>query len=280
MCVLLVPPPVVALMLCSPCTPSVPKPLPLQFEPDAKSLLLDARTGWLVLMEGIAISSIATELYTGTRDSHIGILLCFHRPDERARVAHRLDCPESQLPADGILLWEAVRGMHDSCIDFVTAQVRQSGPRLVSLSDRLAQNRDDIVVRLAPLVRSSSRAIPDIDITLLLLDFAIAYQSFSFEDNPVVLLRAAYDHGPMSRNDPRSDKVFCSDGVGRALIHCHLMSASCNTRELTPADFDSDRPDHLPLIGCELTRPPHLLAASKSGNTALEYRLKGFCSIQ
>jgi len=234
-------------------------------------------------MEGIAISSIATELYTGTRDSHIGILICFHNPDERRRVAEKLGCPPTHLPDDGLLLWEAVRGMHDSCIDHVTATVRHSGPRLVSFTERLAMNKDDIVVRLAPLERSSSRDIPDIEITLLLLDFAMAYQTFNFEDNPLTLFRAAYDHGPLSENEPpspSSKQLFCSDGVGRALIHCHLMSARCNTRELTPADFDCDDPDHLPLIGCRLVRPPHLLAASKAYDSAVEYRIKELCSLQ
>jgi hypothetical protein len=233
-------------------------------------------------MEGVAISSIATELYTRTPDSHIGILICFRTVEERQQIAQKLDCDPKSLPEDGVLMWEVVRNMHDSCIDLVTATVRKSGPRLVSLRERFLLNSDELLIRLVPLERTNSREMHDIQLSLLLVEFVLHCKDWTFETSPFVLFKAAYDRGPLSLNDrePRSHSMFCSDGVGRCLIYCGLMSAECNTRELTPADFDSDDPYHLPLVNCRLKRPPHLLASPVTSITAVEVQINNLCSIQ
>lgn len=237
--------------------------LHLQLSWGSDTLHRDCDTGWLVLYQGAAWSSIATELYTRSKYSHVGIIV---RLFEGERFAYAVG------PA--LLVWEVVRGTHRPCLDLLTNTPRSTGPRLVSLAERMANNHDELAIDLLPLRFLSVNPPPAEQRRTLraqLLEFFQSRVDWSFDDSPLTLFKAAYDGiGGTNEAHPHLHAMFCSDGVARALKHCGLLRADENTREITPADFLN-----LKLIGnvCEFELPPRAYAQSLQAQSPLEWQL-------
>lgn len=238
--------------------------LHLILQPGANELLQQCETGWIALFCGVAWGSLATQFYTMSQDSHVGVLV---RVDENTPAGQR------PYPADRLLLWEVVRGAHSSCYDYISGKERTQGARLVSFMERLEKSREQANVRIMPLrlTDSGPPAVRRRRVAELMWPFFVNVTNSTFDDSWVVLFNAAYD-GPGGYNAPESKKLFCSDGVARALRVGGLVAETCNTREVTPADFEWKR---LPFLDCYLDVP--VLLAVANVNSRLLWRVERDC---
>lgn len=227
-------------------------------------------------MQGAVLSSVATEFYTGSHDSHVGILIVLRTPQER-RQACEIIGGRSLPVGETVFLWEAIRGTHLTCTDIISREPRRTGTRLVALNERIAHNWDEFDMRLLRINGGGGQAV-----TAKLLQFFCSVKDWQFDNNALTMFRSAYDHGPLCDNLPPSKVghvLFCSDGVGRALQAIGLLDESVNTRELTPSDFEFSTPILKMLKGARFEGPPLLLAQTRDTSSPLCRVLCSECVI-
>lgn len=237
-----------------------------------EGLLKSAQTGWILLFSGTSWGALATQYYGWTDSSHVALII---RPLPGDQLYEQLGCT-STGDEDGVtnlFIWEVVRHSDAECFDLVTCQQRKEGARLVRLMERLQNSRQQRFVRIVPmhftcLQRFSSDTERRKRLNNVLLNFMVQHRNTQFDDSWLTLFRAEYN-GPYGENDRNcDDRVFCSDGVARALQQCALLHLTKNTREIAPSTFErcaisdgenSDdtlqRPSSTYLIDCEFEKP-------------------------
>lgn len=183
-------------------------------------------TGDLILFSGKGLASAIIRWFTGSRWSHIGMVV---------------KLPES----DTVLLFESTT--LSKVKDLASGKLRR-GVQLVSLSDRLmAYDGKFGVVFLA------AKRTPEM--IAALSEFRAEMRDKPYEKSFLSLAKSAYD-GRLGKNSGDLTSVFCSELVAEAYKRMGIFSEDSVSDEYTPADFDIDsskKAHFLPFTdGCSL----------------------------
>lgn len=168
-------------------------------------------TGDIVLFEGRGLISRAIQWLTGSRYSHVGMVV--HVPEY-----------------DFVCLWESTT--LSNVANLVTGQ-KTRGVQLAPLSQRIANYQGNIAVRLLQTYQ------PVNPHHLMALRHSL--RGREYERKPLQLLRSVW------RRNRKADlsSVFCSELVAAAYQHLYLLRNEHNgglaSNQYTPADFAGNR---------------------------------------
>lgn len=168
------------------------------------------KTGDVVLFSGKGLISKGIQWITGSKWSHIGIVL-------------RLD------DLDQVVLWESTTLSKTK--DLISGKL-VSGVQLVSLSRRLASYKGDVAVRTL----GGYTWLPEAD--KVLADVRKEFEGRPYELSKWELVKSAMDLFCHNKEDTSS--LFCSELVAEVYQRLHLLSEYKPSNEYTPADFGYD----------------------------------------
>jgi hypothetical protein len=171
------------------------------------------KTGDIVLFSGKGGVSDWIKLFTGSKWSHVGMVLCL-----------------SQM--DMVLLWESTT--LSGLPDIESGQARK-GVQLVPLSERLRMYKGDVAVRSL-----SKPVTPEMETALG--KFRKQASRLSYEENMVELIKSAWD-GPLGGNKENLSSVFCSELVAESYQRLGLLEEPPKgwpSNEYTPRNFSSE----------------------------------------
>lgn len=177
------------------------------------AILAEACTGDLVLFSGRGLVSGTIRLFTGSRWSHVGLVL---RADDGTLLM--LEATNTGEAAD-ITLGRAICGV-----------------QLVQLAEKLA-NYDGVVV----LRRLEMDDRPD-GFDELVRDMAELWRWRAYKDFTTTLL---LDLLTANRLPQRVDRVFCSELVAEVYKRLGVMCRSVRSSRYVPGDFGVDQPSFL-----------------------------------
>ncbi|MFP5383472.1 MAG: hypothetical protein ACLGHG_05325 [Gammaproteobacteria bacterium] len=179
----------------------------------AHAILAEARTGDLVLFSGRGLVSGTIRLFTGSRWSHVGLVLRGH---------------------DGTLLMLEATNT-DEAVD-ITLGRAICGVQLVQLAEKLA-NYDGVVV----LRRLEMDERPE-GFDELVRDMAELWRWRAYKDFTTTLL---LDLLTANRLPQRVDRVFCSELVAEVYKRLGVMCRGVRSSRYVPGDFGLDEPPFL-----------------------------------
>ena len=164
-------------------------------------------TGDLVLFSGKGGISTGIKWVTGSKWSHIGMVL--------------------RLPEwDFVLLWESTTLSDIADLD---TGIARKGVQIVPLSERIRHYDGEVSVRaLSPKL--------NIQQVGTLRETREEFKGRKYETSEIELIKAAYD-GPFGRNTEDLRSLFCSELVAEAYQRMGLLSEEKPANEYTPADF-------------------------------------------
>ena len=166
------------------------------------------KTGDLVLFSGKGGISEGIKWFTGSRWSHIGVVM--RLPDQ----------------FDAVLLWESTT--LGTAADVFSGRI-EKGVMLVPLSARLRNYRGEVAVRMlsvqdrSPVIRAASVVREK-------------YKRTPYERNYWELFRSAYD-GLFGQNRRDTSSLFCSEAVAELYQAAALLPGDPPSNEYTPEDF-------------------------------------------
>ncbi len=197
----------------------------------------DLKTGDLVLFSGKGGVSEWIKWFTGSKWSHIGVVL-------------RLE------DYDSVLLWESTTL---SNIDDVETGKAHRGVQLVGLRERLTKYVGDTIA-----VRRLNKGLTE-PMLKKLGSFRSEVSGRPYEENKLELLRAASDIFRDNKEDISS--LFCSELVAEAYQKIGLLSDARTAKpsnEFTPEDFSAECDQELKMLkGYELG-PELILTVGRS----------------
>lgn len=177
------------------------------------------KTGDIVLMGGTSIFSRAIRMLTGSRWSHVAMVM---RVDEH----------------DMLLLWESTTNGHGT--DVQTGTIKR-GVQLVPLSKRVGDHAGDLAFR--PLSRGLTRSE-----MAALNEFRHAVKDKGYDFDGLELLRAALDDGLFWKNREDLSAFFCSELIAETYQAIGFLSEDKPSNEYTPNDFSSGASEPLGLL--------------------------------
>lgn len=178
-------------------------------------------TGDIVLFAGKSMISSLIRLCTGSKWSHVGMIV---RPPK---------------PHKEVLLWESLPD--SKLLDFQTGKFGH-GVTLVPLRERLHGIETDIAIRLLKWKRTASH----------LRDLAALQKELCgrpYEQKLLQLVKGAYD-GPFGHNEKDLSSLFCSELVAEAYQRMGLLGSGTHclpSSEYVPGNFA----EHFNLCLCD-----------------------------
>jgi hypothetical protein len=176
--------------------------------PSYESIRGDLKTGDLVLFSGTKALSMGIKWFTGSKWSHIGMVL-------------RL--PEWNI----VLIWESTT--LSNLTDIETGTETQ-GVQLVPLSERVKTYEGDITIRKLEGVERTPELMNS------LRDLREDFKGRPYEESKIELLKSAYD-GIWGENEEDLSSLFCSELVAEAYKTIGLLPDRMPANEYTPKDF-------------------------------------------
>ena len=165
------------------------------------------KTGDIVLFSGEGFVSAGIQKFTGSKWSHVGMVVKF---DEW----------------DFVQIWESTT--LSDVKDLVSGKFTK-GVQLVPLSMRIDNYEGDIAVRHLAVNRSGM-----IDV---LSKLRHEFNGTPYEESEIELIKSAYD-GLLGANERDVSSLFCSELVAEAYMSMGLLSKLHQpSNEYTPADF-------------------------------------------
>lgn len=168
----------------------------------------ELKTGDLVLFSGSGLVSNIIKAFTGSRWSHIGMVVMLQE-------------------YDFAVLWESTTLSKSK--DLSTGSFKK-GVQLAQLSDRINGYDGDIAFRLLNKKVSEYHENE-------LMKFRRLVNSRKYETSYAELLKSAYD-GPWGDNHEDLSSLFCSELVAQAYKQMSLIDLAKPSNEYTPADFE------------------------------------------
>lgn len=179
----------------------------------AHDLLGAARTGDLVLFSGRGLVSGTIRVFTGSRWSHVGLVL---RGDDGELLM--LEATNTDEAPD-VALGRAIRGV-----------------QVVRLAEKLA-NYDGVVALRRLEVEARPEGFDD-----LVRDIAELWRYRAYKDFTTTLF---LDLLSANRRPQRVDRVFCSELVAEIYKRLGIMCRSVRSSRYVPGDFGRERPGFL-----------------------------------
>ena len=179
----------------------------------------ELKTGDIVLMGGTSIFSRAIRMLTGSRWSHVGMVMKIDKPDM-------------------VLLWESTTNGHDK--DVQTGEIKR-GVQLVPLSKRVRDHTGNLGFR--PLSRGLAP-----DETAALDRFRHSVKDKGYDFDGLELLRAALDSGLFWENREDLSAYFCSELIAETYQAVGFLGEDKPSNEYTPDDFSSQASRPLGLL--------------------------------
>lgn len=189
-------------------------------------LLAGAATGDLLLFSGKGLVSGTIRLFTGSRWSHVGLVL---------------------REGDDLLLLEATNT--DESADVALGRPVR-GVQLVRLADKLAAYDGAVAWRRLEVDERPAGLEEEIR------ELAEWWRYRGYKDFTVTLVR---DLLSANRRPPRVDRVFCSELVAEVYKRLGLMCRTVRSSRCVPGDFGRDE---IPFLRDARLSPPVLLKAS------------------
>lgn len=168
----------------------------------------DLQTGDIVLFDGRGFISRLIQIGSGSRWSHIGMVV-------------------RSKDMDLMLLWEST-GLSKSR-DIRDGKLKK-GVQLVSLSSRIETSKGNIAVRQyqGDMNYRALRAFKD---------FRLETRNVPYERNLWELIFSLLDFSWLAPNKPSLSSLFCSELVAEALKRMKIMKDEHPSNEFVPADF-------------------------------------------
>ena len=169
------------------------------------------KTGDIVLMGGTSLFSRAIRKLTGSKWSHVGMVIKIKEPDM-------------------LLLWESTTSGLGK--DVQTGKVKR-GVQLLPLSQRVSDHKGNLCFR--PLNRSlESGELKKLG------DFRHSVKDKGYDFDAIELLRAAVDAGQYWQNREDLSAYFCSELIAETYQAIGFLDEIKNSNEYTPNDFSSN----------------------------------------
>lgn len=175
----------------------------------------DLKTGDILLFSGRGPASRLIQIGTGSKWSHVGMVL---RDD-----------------LDLIMSWESTMLVKQPSLD---SGIIETGVMILNLSRRIAEYNGEIAVRplYAPL---------NVGQIAKLIEMRKRVRKVPYEKNYIELIRSAYD-GPFGANKEEDlSSIFCSELIAAYFKLIELLRRDKNSNEYTPRDFSSDEFNHI-----------------------------------
>lgn len=184
------------------------------------------KTGDIILMAGESVFSWAIRRFTGSKWSHVGMVV--RSPD-----------------IDAVLLWESTTTGHPE--DYATPDGREPkrGVQLPPLSKRVRDYDGKVALRRL------DRALTKAEVQRLTA-FRHEVKDRDYDFDALQLLRSAMDEGLFWRNREDLQSFFCSELIAEGYQRMGLLPETKPSNEYTPDDFARDAGDVLPLQGVTL----------------------------
>jgi hypothetical protein len=186
----------------------------------------ELKTGDIVLMAGESLFSRSIRCFTGSRWSHVGMVVRI--PD-----------------LDAVLLWESTTSGHPDDHSTPEGQKPKRGVQLPPLSKRVRDYDGQVALRQINQPLSS-------DQIGRLTRFRHEVKDRDYDYDALELLRSAMDEGLFWRNREDLQSFFCSELIAEGYQRMGLLEESKPSNEYTPDDFAQGAGARLPLVDVSL----------------------------